>query len=123
MPIYEYQSREPDKGCERCMDPFEFIQALNEAPLVTCPACGRSVKKIISWCRAAIVEAGEKTTRVEKRIREYEREGMWSHAAELADIHSEKTKDKQMKTRALEDYKKAGYDARTLDKHSTISKD
>lgn len=123
MPIYEYQSEEPDKGCESCRDPFEFIQGLNEAPLASCPVCGGSVKKIISWCRATVVETEEKTNRVEKKIREYEREGMWSHAAELADVHSEKTKDNQMKTRALEDYKKAGYDARTLDKHSTTSKD
>ena len=43
---------------------------------------------------------------------------MWSHAAELADKHSEKTQDKGLKTRALENYKKAGYDTKLLDKHA-----
>jgi hypothetical protein len=43
---------------------------------------------------------------------------MWSHAAELADTHAEKIKDKNLKTRALENYKKAGYDADSLAKHA-----
>ena len=59
----------------------------------------------------------------EKSIKEYEKEGMWSHAAELADKHSEKTKDQDLKIRALDNYKKAGYDAHTLEKHAKISDD
>ena len=118
MPIYEYESRRPDRGCERCRNPFEIIQGVSERPLSVCPECGRPVKKVISWCRAAVVEISEETASVKKKIKHYESEGMWSHAAELADTHSEKTKDKGMKTRALDDYKKAGYDPRTLDKHS-----
>ena len=43
---------------------------------------------------------------------------MWSHAAELADKQSEKTRDKNLKTRALENYKQAGYDADALSRHS-----
>jgi len=123
MPIYEYESKGPGKGCKECQTRFEIFQNTSEAPISACPACGRPVKKVISWCRAAIVETPEETTRIEKKIKEYEREGMWSHAAELADTHSEKIKDSTMKTRALEDYKKAGYDARTLDKHAKISDD
>ena len=45
---------------------------------------------------------------------------MWSHAAELADKQSEKTKDKGLKTRAIENYKKAGYDADSLAKHAKL---
>jgi len=119
MPIYEYESKNPGKGCEKCRTRFEIFQQTSEAPLVKCPVCGRPVKKVISWCRAAIVETPEETARVESKIKQYEKEGMWSHAAELADTHAEKTKDKALKTRALEDYKRAGYDARTLDKHSS----
>jgi hypothetical protein len=44
---------------------------------------------------------------------------MWSHAAELADKHSETTGDGSLKTRALDNYKKAGYDVDRL----TSSKD
>jgi hypothetical protein len=61
-----------------------------------------------------MVEASGEQTRLEKRITEYEKAGMWSHAAELADKHSERTKDRNLKTRALEDYKMAGYDVDSL---------
>jgi len=45
-----------------------------------------------------------------EKVKQYEEAGMWSHAAELADKHCEKTKDKDLKMRALDNYKKAGYD-------------
>ena len=54
----------------------------------------------------------------ENKIKNYEKSGMYSHAAELADKHAEKTKDKSLKTRALDNYKKAGYDADRLARHS-----
>jgi hypothetical protein len=58
-------------------------------------------------------ESGEHIS-TQNKIKEYEKSGMWSHAAELSDKHAEKTKDKDLKTRALENYKKAGYDADRL---------
>ena len=64
-----------------------------------------------------MTETSEEDIRVKRRVAEYEKEGMWSHAAELADKHSEKTKDKKLKMRALEDYEKAGYDLRSLESH------
>ncbi len=114
MPIYEYETIVPGKGCEKCRKRFEVIQDINEAPLSKCPYCGNPVRKLVSWCRAAVVEVSVEATRVENKVKEYEREGMWSHAAELADSYSEKTKDSTLKTRALEDYKKAGYDLNSL---------
>ena len=118
MPIYEYQSLTPDKGCAQCRQGFEIFQKMNEKPLLACICCGGSVKKIISMCRAAVVEYGEAHKQVESRISDYEHSGMWSHAAELADKQAEKTSDKDLKTRALENYKRAGYDADTLSKHA-----
>lgn len=109
MPIYEYQASDVNCSCRYCRDPFEVIQGVNEPPLTACPDCGHGVSRIISWCRAAIVEASEEDTRVVRTVREYEQAGKWSHAAELADTHSEKTGDQSLKTRALENYKKAGY--------------
>ena len=41
-----------------------------------------------------------------QKIKAYEKSGMWSHAAELADKHAERIKDKRLKTRALENYEK-----------------
>jgi putative FmdB family regulatory protein len=118
MPIYEYEPLDPRKTCEKCAGRFEIIQGIDEEPLSSCPDCGQRVRKVISWCRAAIVETPEEHIQVNKRISEYETEGMWSHAAELADTHSEKVGDHDMKMRALDDYKKAGYDVGTLEKHA-----
>lgn len=77
----------------------------------------------MSRCRAAVMEVSEEGSRTERRIRDYESSGMWSHAAELADKHAEKTKDKGLRTRALDDYRKAGYDVDALAKHTTTSND
>jgi putative FmdB family regulatory protein len=118
MPIYEYEPLNPKKSCPKCIDRFEIIQGIDEKPLSLCPNCGQKVKKVISWCRAAVIETSDEHLSVEKKITEYEKQGMWSHAAELADKHSEKVKDKGIKMRALDNYKKAGYDADSLEKHS-----
>ena len=117
MPIYEYKTINSANACPYCSGGFETIQQIYEKPLSTCPKCGNKIKKIISWCHCAIIEGSPEQKRVEKKIKRYEESGMWSHAAELADSHSEKTGDKGLKTRALENYKKAGYDADSLAKH------
>lgn len=123
MPIYEYQAKSPKQGCPTCRSPFEVLQRVDEHALSSCPDCGKPVKKIISWCHSAVTEISPEHQRVEQKIKEYESAGLWSHAAELADKHSEKVKDKGLKLRALEDYKKAGYDADTLSKHADIHQD
>ena len=81
------------------------------------------MRKVISWCRSAVVENSEKDGWVKKKVKQYEESGMWSHAAELADTHSEKTKDKDLKMRALDNYKKAGYDADSLARHAKLEND
>jgi putative FmdB family regulatory protein len=121
MPIYEYQTMDPKKSCPKCLNSFEVFQNMDETAFLSCPSCGNRVRKVISWCRSAIVETPEDGLLVEKKIREYEHGGMWSHAAELADKHSEKTRDKKLKLRALDNYKKAGYDPGFLDQHTDLS--
>jgi putative FmdB family regulatory protein len=123
MPIYEYLARNAGKSCSHCSKPFEVLQAVNDEPLRRCPKCGRAVKRIISWCRSNVMESSEECRRVESKIKDYETSGMWSHAAELADKHSEKTKDKSLRMRALDNYSKAGYDKDTLSKHADINND
>jgi putative FmdB family regulatory protein len=118
MPIYEYQALTPETACNECRNGFEILQQIHDKPLSHCRHCGNKVKKIISWCRSAVMEVSEEHVRVSNKISEYEKSGMWSHAAELADKHSENIKDKSLKTRALENYKKAGYSTDTLTKHS-----
>jgi putative FmdB family regulatory protein len=123
MPIYEYQTSNRNKACSKCLNAFEVFQKIDEKPLNQCPSCGNKVRKIISWCRSAVVENHEGNVRVEKQIKDYERSGLWSHAAELADKHSEKTKDKGLKMRALDNYKKAGYNSDSLAKHANLNND
>jgi len=123
MPIYEYQAENPKKACPSCCKPFEALQRVDEEPLAKCPECGAAVKKIISWCHSAVMETSSEHQSVERKIKDYESAGMWSHAAELADKHSEKTKDKTLKMRALDDYRKAGYDADSLAKHANTNQD
>ena len=118
MPIYEYQALNPEGACPICLNGFEVFQQINEKPLSTCLRCGKKVKKIVSWCHSAVMEESGEHTSTKKKIKEYEKSGMWSHAAELADKHAAKIKDKGLKTRALENYKKAGYDADRLAGHS-----
>ena len=40
MPTYEYE-------CKTCTHRFEIFQNMSEAPLKTCPACGKSVRRLI----------------------------------------------------------------------------
>lgn len=117
MPIYEYEAVDSRGSCRYCVDGFEVIQGVHEKPLSNCPQCGTKVKKTISLCHGAVIETPDEHTKVERRIKEYEQSGMWSHAAELADKHSEKIKDKGLKMRALDNYRKAGYNADSLVKH------
>lgn len=119
MPIYEYISRNPEESCSLCKRVFETIQSIREPPLCFCPECGRPVRKLISKCRAAIIEYDSSQAAVEGKINDYEREGKWSHAAELADIHASRTKDRELKTRAVENYAKAGYNPASLDAYAS----
>lgn len=118
MPIYEYEAMTPEKACEKCARRFEAVQGVHEPPLSVCPYCGGPVRKLISRCHSAIMETADDHAMVNQKIADYEKQGMWSHAAELADTHAEQTKDKSMKLRAIDDYAKAGYSADTLEKHA-----
>jgi putative FmdB family regulatory protein len=54
MPIHHYQPL--DVACEVCRDGFDVLQKLADAPLVSCPACGAPVHRVIS---AATVVSGQ----------------------------------------------------------------
>ena len=110
MPIYEYEALDPEQGCPLCRAGFELVHRPGEAPCAQCPQCGRPVRKIISQVRAVIKAPDGKNQQVMGQIRDYEREGKWSHAAELADSHAADTKDSKLQERAMDNYKKAGTD-------------
>jgi putative FmdB family regulatory protein len=110
MPIYEYRLAGDTKGCPHCRKGFEVLQGLKDPPVTRCPACGASVKRCISLTRVILPGAASGRDPVERKVAEYERQGMFSHAAELADKASEKPERSHLKERAMENYKRAGYD-------------
>ena len=114
MPTYEYQAVDPEKSCDHCRQGFEVIQRMTEPSLVRCPRCLNEVRRVL-FAPNFLVK-GTPVSETDKKIKEYEKDGKWSHAAELADKEAEKTKREDLKTRALEDYKKAGYN---FDKYDT----
>ena len=114
MPTYEYRASDPDRGCEKCRSGFEIIQRMTEPSLTHCPGCKNPVQRVLY--APSVVIKGSPATETDKKIREYEKERKWSHAAELADKEADKTKREDLKTRALENYKKAGYNFDKYDK-------
>ncbi|WP_035253909.1 FmdB family zinc ribbon protein [Desulfatiglans anilini] len=118
MPIYEYEACDLERACARCRRAFEVLQSMKDPLLERCPACGAPVRKLVSRFRAAVAEPDEGRGAVETRIKEYEQQGLWSHAAELADTHAAKAGDDALKMRAIDDYRKAGYPLETLEKHA-----
>ena len=114
MPTYEYRATNTEMCCDRCRLGFDLIQRMSEPALSCCPNCKNPVCRVIF--APTVVIKGSPLTEADKKIKEFEKEGKWSHAAELADKQAEKTKRKDLKTRALENYKKAGYN---FDKYDT----
>ncbi len=108
MPIYEYESI--DQGCPKCSRRFEVLQRLADPPLASCPDCGAPLRRKISRPRVILPGSARGNDDVEKKVADYERQGMYSHAAELADKESEKPEKAQLKERAMQNYKKAGYE-------------
>jgi len=114
MPTYEYRAVDSNNSCSYCRSGFETIQKMTEPNLTYCPHCKNPIYRVLF--APAVVIKGNPVTETERKIKEYEKERKWSHAAELADKEAEKTKRKDLKTRALDDYRKAGYD---FDKYDT----
>lgn len=47
MPLYVYEAKEPEKGCEKCRKGIEIMQRLSDAPLDHCPYCKTPVFKVM----------------------------------------------------------------------------
>ena len=48
MPLYEYITTDPEKGCRICRKGFELRRPIDRPPLDLCPLCRNPVKKLIS---------------------------------------------------------------------------
>jgi putative FmdB family regulatory protein len=100
MPIYEY--RPIRTGCSYCSGGFDALQKMADPLLKVCPKCGAPVSRVFSRFAACSAETTDEASTLEGKLREYEEKGMWSHAAELADKSA-------LNERAMDNYKKAGY--------------
>ncbi len=109
MPIYEYEPTSPGRKCRKCSLVIEVIQRISDPPLTSCPECGKEIRRKISRTRVILAGSARGKDEVERQVADYEQKGMYSHAAELADKESEKPERAHLKERAMEDYKKAGY--------------
>ena len=109
MPIYEYEATSAGRKCGKCSSVFEVIQRISDSPFTACPECQKEIRRRISRPRVILPGSARGNDEVEQKVAEYERKGMYSHAAELADKESEKPEKAPLKERAMEDYKKAGY--------------
>lgn len=118
MPIYEYENPDPANACARCTNRFELIRPTGAEALSVCPECGSPVQRVVSRCRAVVAAHDATNARAGTAVADYERQGKWSHAAELAEKLSAATKDQSLAVRALDNYKKAGYDAASLDRYA-----
>jgi putative FmdB family regulatory protein len=107
MPTYVYIAVDAKRSCDRCRSGFEAIQRMTDLPLSLCPSCSHPIRRVIF--APSVVIKGSPVREADKKIKEYEKDGKWSHAAELADKEAEKTKREDLKVRALDNYKKAGY--------------
>ena len=47
MPLYVYEAKNPESGCEKCRAGFEIAQSLSEEHLTRCPYCHTEVFRVI----------------------------------------------------------------------------
>ncbi len=47
MPVYVYEAKEGEKGCDVCRAGFEATQSLKDDKLTACPHCGARVYRVI----------------------------------------------------------------------------
>ena len=47
MPIYVYEAKDADGGCDRCRGGFEIRQSLGDARLERCPSCGAEIFRVV----------------------------------------------------------------------------
>ena len=100
MPIYEYKAVRT--GCSYCSGGFDALQKMSDPPLQACPKCNTPVCRVFSRFAACSTDTTDQASALEGKLRDYEEKGMWSHAAELADKSA-------LNERAMDNYKKAGY--------------
>jgi putative FmdB family regulatory protein len=47
MPLYEYEAKDPARGCPKCRDGFSVTQPLSAERLTKCPSCGAEIFRVV----------------------------------------------------------------------------
>ena len=90
MPIYDYE-------CPNCGSIFEWIIFGGGNPPPPCPRCGREQTRKLMAAPAVHIKTHRATARIEKRVRDYLKDGKISDATRFADkaasmVRSDKVK-------------------------------
>ena len=100
MPIYDYE-------CAGCGVVFEVILEIGESH-PTCPTCGgRECRKLIG-APAIHVKVDHSTRRIEKRVKDYLKDGKVSDAVRFADKAASMVKSDRVKRVANKLHEKTG---------------
>jgi predicted nucleic acid-binding Zn ribbon protein len=75
---------------------------MSDPPLAACPNCGAAVRRAVSRFCACTTDSAGDSAGLDSQIKDFESEGKWSHAAEMADKAG-------LQERAMDNYRKAGY--------------
>jgi putative FmdB family regulatory protein len=100
MPIYEYE-------CAECRAIFEVILKLGRTP-PPCPSCGSRKSTKLLAAPSVQVKEDRATTRVEKRVKDYLKDGKISDATRFADKAASMVKSDKVKRIADKLHKKTG---------------
>ena len=89
MPIYEYE-------CPDCGTIFEVILDV-KGPAPSCPDCGKSRCRRLMAAPAIHVKTDQATPRIERRVKDYLKDGKISDAVRFADRAASMTKSDRVK--------------------------
>jgi len=100
MPIYDYE-------CVGCGEVFEVILSVGGAP-EKCPACGNHDCKKLIGAPAVHMKTDHATPRIEKRVKDYLKDGKVSDAVRFADKAASMVKSDRVKRIAGKLHEKTG---------------
>ena len=100
MPIYEYE-------CAECGSIFEVIVGRSASP-PPCPSCGCGKARKVMVAPSVHVKEDRATARIEKRVKDYLKDGKFSDATRFADKAASMVKSDKVKRIADKLHKKTG---------------
>ena len=100
MPFYEYE-------CTKCGSTFEVMLRIGGSP-PPCPSCGSNESRKLVAAPAIQVRGNRATARIEKRVKDYLKDGKISDATRFADKAASMVKSDKVKRIADKLHQKTG---------------